>query len=193
MDGSKEADLITAVLMYAIRCLAEGDHAALRNMNFGPREIEALRHMNLADLYRVESLRAHCLEIVLNREVYWPMVDRLQQQRQSEEWQQALIAADAPLEMMQILFGVAAREYTRLRRVLAVEPSVGRPVEPDEETSHRLLAAWKSRVGDEDAEVSSPETYLELHHETDIPMQMIWNLARRWAQFGNLTGKHDDE
>ncbi len=51
MDGTKESDLITAVLMYAIRCLAEGDQAALRNMNFGPREIEALREMNLADLY----------------------------------------------------------------------------------------------------------------------------------------------
>lgn len=36
MDGTKEADLITAILMYAIRCLAEGDHAALRSMNFVP-------------------------------------------------------------------------------------------------------------------------------------------------------------
>jgi len=193
MDGSKEADLITAVLMYAIRCLAEGDHAALHNMNFGPQEIEALRHMSLADLYRVESLRAHCLEIALNREVYWPMVDHLQQQRQSEEWQQALIAADAPLELMQTLFGVGAREYTRLRRVLTVEPSVGRPLEPDEATSHRLWTAWKSQAGSEDAEVLSPETYLELHHETNIPMRAVWNLTQRWAQFGDLTGEDDDE
>ena len=193
MERTKEADLITAVLMYAIRCLAEGDHPALRYMNFGPREIEALRHMRLADLYRVESLRAHCLEIGLNREVYWPMIDHLQQQRQSEEWQQALITADAPLEMLQTLFGVGAREYTRLRRVLTIEPSVGRPLEPDEATSHRLWTAWKSRTGSEDAEVLSPETYLELHHETNIPMRAVWNLTQRWAQFGDLTGEDDDE
>ena len=43
MEGTKEADLITAVLMYAIRCLAEGDQAALRDMQFGIKEIEALR------------------------------------------------------------------------------------------------------------------------------------------------------
>jgi hypothetical protein len=194
MEGTKEADLITAVLMYAIRCLAEGDHAALRHMNFGPQEIEALRHMSLADLYRIESLRAHCLEIGLNREVYWPMVDHLQQQRQSEEWQQALIAADAPLEMLQTLFGVGAREYTRLRRVLTVEPSVGRPLEPDESTSHRLWAAWKTRVGgSEEGEVLAPEAYLELHHETNISMRAVWNLTQRWAQFGDLTGEDDDE
>ena len=43
MQATKESDLVTAILMYALRCLAEGDQIALRNMNFGPREIEALR------------------------------------------------------------------------------------------------------------------------------------------------------
>ena len=43
MQGTKEADLVVAVLLYAIRCLAEGDQAALRSMRFGPKEIEALR------------------------------------------------------------------------------------------------------------------------------------------------------
>ena len=126
MEGTKESDLTAAVLIYAIRCLAEGDQAALRNMNFGPREIEALREMNLADLYRIESLRAHCLDIVLNRDVYWPMIEHLRRQRESEELQQVLIAADAPLEMMQTLFGLGSREYTRLRRMLTVDPSVPR-------------------------------------------------------------------
>jgi len=58
MDSTKEADLVTAVLMYAMRCLAEGDQTALRNMNFGVKEIEALREMRIADLYRIESLRS---------------------------------------------------------------------------------------------------------------------------------------
>ena len=43
MESTKESDLVTAVLLYAMRCLAEGDHVALHNMKFGPREIEALR------------------------------------------------------------------------------------------------------------------------------------------------------
>jgi len=78
------------VLMYAMRCLAEGDQTALRNMNFGVKEIEALRGMRVADLYRVESLRAHCLEIALNRQVYWPMIDHLSEQRAMEETIQTL-------------------------------------------------------------------------------------------------------
>ena len=188
MQATKESDLVTAILMYALRCLAEGDQIALRNMNFGPREIEALREMTLADLYRVESLRAHCLRIALNRDVYWPMMDHLRQQREAEETEQALIAADAPLEMMQTLFGLGAKEYSRLRRTLSVEPSIGRPPEPDEESTHRLWHAWEKRVDSEEHDPLPAAGYLELYAETGVSMRAIWNLTQRWSQFGDLSG-----
>ena len=193
MEGTKEADLITAVLMYAIRCLAEGDQAALRNMRFGPAEIEALREMSLADLYRIESLRAHCLEIGLNRQVYWPMIDHLREQRESEETLRTLIAADAPHEMVQVLYGLNTRDYTRLRRMMSVDPSVGRPSEPDEASSHRLWEAWSRRADGEETGLLTPAGYLELQQETEVPLRAIWNLTQRWAQYGNLTGHNEAE
>ena len=52
MAGSKEAELVTAALLYAVRCHAEGDQLALRAMNFGPREVQALQGLDLADLAR---------------------------------------------------------------------------------------------------------------------------------------------
>ena len=82
--GSKEAELVTAVFLYAIRALAEGDQHALSAMNFGPKEISALRALNLADLYRAASLKAHCLDIRLNRAVYWPLIAHLRRARESE-------------------------------------------------------------------------------------------------------------
>jgi len=193
MDGTKEADLITAVLMYAMRCLAEGDQTALRNMNFGIKEIEALREMRVADLYRVESLRAHCLEIALNRQVYWPMIEHLGEQRAMEETIQALISADAPQEMMQILFGLNQRDYTRLRRTLLVDPSIGRPPELDEEGSHQLWEAWSNRVDGEESGLLVPSQYLDIHSETGLSMRAIWNQTQRWAQYGNLNGQADKE
>ena len=81
MQTNKEADLTTAVLMYAVRCLAEGDQLALRSMQFGPKEVDALQQLNISDLYRVETLRGHCLEVNLNREVFWHLVARLRQER----------------------------------------------------------------------------------------------------------------
>ena len=191
MEGTKESDLITAVLMYAMRCLAEGDQTALRNMNFGVKEIEALREMRVADLYRVKSLRAHCLEIALNRQVYWPMIEHLSEQRALEDTIQTLISADAPQEMMQVLFGLNQRDYTRLRRTLLVDPAIGRPPELDEASSHRLWEVWSARVDDEESGLLIPEQYLEIHSETGLSMRAIWTLTQRWAQYGNLNGQID--
>ena len=193
MEGTKESDLVTAVLMYAMRCLAEGDQTALRNMNFGVKEIEALREMRVADLYRVESLRAHCLEIALNRQVYWPMIEHLSEQRALEDTIQTLISADAPQEMMQVLFGLNQRDYTRLRRTLSVDLAIGRPPELDEASSHRLWEAWSARVDGEASGLLIPEQYLAIQGETDLSMRAIWNLTQRWAEYGNLNGLIDQD
>jgi len=184
--GTKEADLVTAVLLYAMRCLAEGDQHALRAMQFGPKEIEALRELNLADLYRVGTLQAHCLAIRLDRDVFWPMIANLRATREAEEVQRDLIQADAPLEMMRSLFGVGSREYTRLRRMLALEPAVGRPPEPDEETSHKLWRALSAHLQPDADEALDPKQYLAVHEESGAPMRAIWNLAQRWFEYGDV-------
>ncbi len=187
VNANKEADLVSAVLMYAIRCLAECDWTALRNMKFGPKEIEALRGMSMADLYRIECLRGHCLDITLDRLAFWQMIEHLHSRRESEEVLQSLIAADAPQEMVEVLFGLKPRMYSRLRRNLSVEPSVGRPAEPDEASADRLWKVWSRRVEDSEG-APSPEAYLEIYQETGISLRAIWNLTRRWSMYGNLSG-----
>jgi hypothetical protein len=193
MQGTKEADLVIAVLMYAMRCLAEGDQTSLRNMNFGVKEIDALRDMRVADLYRIESLRAHCLEIAPNRQVYWPMIEHLAEQRTMEDTIQTLISADAPQEMMLILFGLNQRDYTRLRRTLLVDPAVGRPPELDEESSHRLWEAWSELADGEETGLLAPAQYLDIHRQIGLSMRAIWNQTQRWAQYGNLDGQIEKE
>ena len=184
MMGNKESELTTAILQYAIRCLTEGDQAALRNMNFGPREVEALREMKLGDLCHIESLRAHCLKIALEREVYWPMVENLRGLRKSAELQKALIRADAAQEMMEKLYGMGAREYVRLRRMLVVDTVVGRPPEPTEAEIQTLWDAWKQRIEGREDQILLGEEYLALHEETGIALRAIWSQTRRWTEYG---------
>lgn len=184
MSSNKEADLTSAVLLYAVRCLAEGDQQALRSMNFGPKELDALQGINLADLYRADALRVHCLKIDLDREVFWPMLAHLRRQRESEELQRTLIVADAPLDMMQQLFGMSSREYTRWRRVLTLAPSVGRPPELDEPDTHTLWHAWQERVQARAEGPLAAADYLSLYHETDIALRCIWALVQRWEAYG---------
>lgn len=189
MSTTKEADLNTAVLMYANKCLAEADQSALRAMGFGPKESEALRRFSLDDLNRVEAIRAHCLRVDLNREVFWHLVEHIKQHRASEEMQQTLIKDDAPQEMMQALYGLSAKEYTRRRRLMTLEPAVGRPAEPDDEKAHALWKAWKELVKGEDRELLTAEDYLALKAATGVELRAIWQLTRRWAKYGNPEGR----
>ncbi|NKB65240.1 MAG: DUF2857 family protein [Gammaproteobacteria bacterium] len=193
MSSSKEADLTTAVLLYAMRCLVEGDQQALRAMNFGPKELEALKGMNLSDLYRVDALRVHCLKIGLDRAVFWPMLEHLQRQRETEDLQRTMIVADAPLEMMQQLFGLSSREYTRWRRLLTLVPSVGRPSEPSEEETHALWYAWEDRKQDRGDNPLIATDYLALQQETDIGLRAIWLLLQRWEDYGEGLGNRQPE
>ena len=183
--GTKESELVMAVLLYAIRCLAEGDTHALRGMHFGPEEVAALRDINLADLYRAGTLQAHCLHIRLNRNVYWPMLAHLRRERENEAVQRDLIQADAPLEMMNNLFGMGPREYTRLRRLLTAAPTIGRPPEPDEATSHALWRAWSERTQQDPTVLLTPEDYFALCAESGASMRAVWNLTQRWDKYGD--------
>ncbi|MEJ2389140.1 MAG: STY4526/YPO1902 family pathogenicity island replication protein, partial [Chromatiaceae bacterium] len=109
MSATKEAELTTAVLLYAVRCLAEGDQHALRAMSFGAKEVEAMHTLDLTDLYRVHRLQAHCLSIQLDRDVFWQLIAYLRHEREAAALQRILIQADAPFEMMQRLFGLSSR------------------------------------------------------------------------------------
>ena len=186
MKDSKEAELVVAVLQYAVRCLKEGDLAALRDMQFGSREIDILSEVNIMDMYCLDDLRVHCLDIKLNRRVYWPMIENLLSLRQSEDTIRKLIARDAPREMLRALFGLNAREYSRLRRMLTVMPSIGRPPEADEESSHRLWKAWQKRGAPEHPEQLKPEDFLEMADESDLTLRSIWRTLQRWSQYGML-------
>lgn len=190
MSASKEAELITAVMLYAVRCFAEGDLPALKEMNFGPRELGALREISMGDLFRARELTAHCLQVRLNREVYWPMLDHLRRDRESEALQGQLIEADAPLEMMQTLFGTGSHEYTRLRRMLTVNPAFGRTPEAEEAQSTELWNAWQQLAPDPISTLTAIN-YLDLYQATGVSLRIIWNLTQRWRAYGEV-GAADD-
>lgn len=184
MTSNKESELTAAVLKYALRCLLEGDLVALRNMSFQPRDVEALREMNLADLCYIESLRTPCIKITLDREAYRQMIAVVRKRRESGDLQKALISADASQEMMQTFFGTRARAYVRLRRTLMAKTSTGRPPEPDEEQTQRLWDAWKRHIEGSEESPLSPQDYLAIHEETGIPLRAVWSQISRWTEYG---------
>lgn len=179
---TKEGELMAAVMLYAARCRSEGDLPALRGMGFGPAELEALETLNLGDLQRAGTLSAHCLKIRLDGSLFRRLIELVADMREDEALQHALIRADAPWEMMRALFGMAGRDYTRLRRALNVESGVGRPAELDDELANRLWSALRGRLRADRERPLEPAEFLAVRAECGVPLRALWSYARRWAK-----------
>lgn len=180
--NTKEGSLVSAVLMYAMRCLAEGDVLALQRMQFGDKEIAALRTMHMADLQRIESMKAHCLSIGLNRQVFWPMIEALKRERKNEDLLTTLIEKDAPFEMLHELYGMATREYSARRRHLPASLGQGRPQLPERELEDELYATWRKTVDAKNSFDLTPADILALHEQLGVSLRAIWHLVSRWTE-----------
>lgn len=186
MSSSKESDLVTAILMYVTRCAAEGDQLALREMKFGEKELQAIANLNLLDLPKLEALKTHCLKIQLNQQVFWPIIEHLHRTREQEKSIQQLLLADAPLEMMNTLFGMSSREFTGRRKKLAIEPGVGRPPLPDSDREYELYTKWTEMTRNLASEDLQGNDYLRLHKDSTISMRAIWQLTQRWSDYPQI-------
>ena len=184
MNRSKETDLVLAVLLYAIRSQAEGDMAALQEMGFGKTELEALEGVELAALHRAGTLRAHCLTVMLNREVFLPMLQRFRTLQKTEMLKRKLLAEDASLDMMDRFFGMSRRDYARWRRILGVIGTGGRPPDPDEEQTFRLWKAIQEKLAERERKDLLPGDFLDLKEETGLSIRAIWRLAKDWEKQG---------
>lgn len=184
MVRTKEAELTSAVFLYVLRCIAESDHIALQQLKVGEREIEKLRTLGILDLYRIDSFRSHCLKISFNREVFWTLINYMEEQRENEIQLEQLINHDAPYNMLECFFGISNREYTQRRRAKTGLTNVGRPHEPSDSETDALLEIWFKRIKkkDKDAEgrLVDPTQYLALAQELEIPLRSIWLLTERW-------------
>jgi len=188
MSGAaKEADLVLAVLLYASRCCQEGDRHALRQMNFGTKEIEAITGLQMDDVIRAQRLGAHCLNIRLDRHAFWGLLSRLERLRDEERLQRELIARDAPFPMMAELTDMGGREYTRWRRLYGLPPGMGRPPEPDEKTENAVWRACEQRMGTGPRRPLAAEDYLAIAEVCDVPLRTVWQALKRWRQDASET------
>ena len=168
------ADLTLAILIYATGCLESGDWAVLRDMNFGPREIESLESLQLGEFLSIaDRIDGHVLDIRLDRERFWLVLNEMKAERAIETLKTEMICREAPVDMMRHLFGMTDRQYTAMRRRFRCRRrGPGRPAEPDIETMDTIWAAWQRHLNGR--EPQSAEEWLQLSDATGVDCRTLW-------------------
>ena len=176
----KAGEFVVALVIYAMRCIEDGEIEALVSMGFGPSDITALASLTFGDLKRIERLRKHCLDIRVDREAFRAIIQRARADGRSTEWEHALIRADAPFEMMRRLFGTTRNAYVKLREVFGVS-SVGRPRKPTEAEAALLWHALEQRLQESRRYPLAPADYLAISRQCAVPLRTVWRESKRIA------------
>ncbi|MDE0037868.1 MAG: STY4526/YPO1902 family pathogenicity island replication protein [Gammaproteobacteria bacterium] len=177
----KAGEFIVALVLYAMRCIEDGEMDALARMGFGPSEVAALAGLTFGDLKRIERLRTHCLDIKIDREALRGIISRIHADGLSTEWEHTLIRADASFDMMRRLFGTTRRTYTKLRHAFGVS-SVGRPREPTDAQAKALWQRIKQRLRASPSDTLAPSDYLAISRQCGVPLRTVWRESNRVAR-----------
>lgn len=177
----KAGDFVVALVIYAMRCIKDGETERLVRMGFGPAEIEELASLRFGDIERLERLESHCLEIRVDRRAFADMIRRIRTDGLAEEWEHRMIRADAPRDMMRSLFGTSDREYARLRQLYEVS-SKGRPREPTVAQEAELWQVLPRRLEEARTGLLVAGEFVAISEELDIPLRTVWRESRRMAR-----------
>ena len=177
----KAGDFVVALVIYAMRCVEDGETDTLERMGFGPAEVASLAGLRFGDLKRIEKLRSHFVDIRVDRAAFADVIRRISGDGLSTEWEHELIRADAPRDMMRSLFGTSDRSYTKLRQLFGVS-SVGRPREPTEAESAELWQMIARRQREFRRETFLPADYVAISQQCDLPLRTVWREFKRMAR-----------
>ena len=187
MTIRKETELVKAIIVYCQRCQEEGDIPALREMGFGPREVNALQSLTTSDALRLASTRSHFLTIRIDTEIYWRMIDYMNREQAKRRLIEDMIRKEAPLPMMHALTGMGSKEFVLQRRKCGMGNSPpGRPAIPTPEVVDKVWTALQNSLMKN--KVLGPEEFMEIYEdlESEVPLRVIWFLTRQWDRDGTL-------
>lgn len=175
---TNESNLTLAALIYATNCLEQGDWAVLRDLNFGEQEIKALQALQFSDFLSVaDRMDGHVLDIQLDRERFWLVLNDMKAERAAEKLKAELVYREAPVDMMRQLFGMTDRQYTALRRrCRRGRRGAGRPAEPDTETMNTIWQAWHAHM--DGKKPMSAHEWLKLSDDTGADCRTLWRFIR---------------
>ena len=177
----KSGEFVVALVIYAMRCIEEGEMDLLARMGFGPSEVAIVAGLTVGDLKRIERLRSHCLDVKIDREAFGAIIKRIRAEGLSIECEHALIRADAPFDMMRSLFGTKRRAYVKLRQVFGVS-SVGRPREPSDAQAAALWETIEQRLRSSPLDTLAPADYLAVSTQCGVSVRQVWRESKRSAR-----------
>ena len=164
------------VLLYAIQALSEGDIKAIKDLDFTVDEIRQLSQLSVKSIKHLTRLSGHFLEIKTDHDCFRKIMAHLLQESVNDDLQDELLRLEAPITMMQTLFGMSTTEYIQRQKLLGISGhGAGRPKLPSDEEQITIWESWIKTEGK-----PLPERYHQIAEEMKQPLRVLWSLIQSW-------------
>jgi|GEM_PF-2283826 len=176
---SMHADLSFHILRYALQRVHDGDLAAALDLGFTVDEIRSMELLTLNDLEHLSRLSAHFLRVHVDHDTYRAMIQRVTQEAESKDTQDALLRAGAPRSLMAELYGWSALQYAHRRRLLGIASTPGRPPQPTESEEVAVWHHWQSH-----GQAPMAQRYLQTARAAGVTVAVTRSIVREQARAG---------
>jgi len=172
-----DSQLAYHVMLYAIQALSDGDLSAIEDLDFTADEVRQLSQLPVKALRHLSRLSGHFVVVKTDHDCFAKVMSHLHHEIESEALQDELIIHEAPITMMNTLFGMSSAEYIQRQRLLGIpRRGAGRPAQLEEDEETRVWHSWSAT----DASSPLPQRYLQVAKETGLPLRTLWSLILGW-------------
>lgn len=170
MQETPDAVLFHAALSYAATVSDQGDPRLGSAIGLRNDQLAVLRDLSARALMKMAARSAGCVQIEIDSDVFDELLREVAAELSHDQLIEDFILHDAPRDMMADLFDMSRREYTRLRRLLDMDQTVGRARKLTEEEQVAIHTVWLARGGHPE-----PADYLAIARKLDIPLRTLWD------------------
>lgn len=164
------------VMLYAIQALSEGDLKAIKDLDFTVDEIRQLSQLPVKAIKHLARMSSHFLEIKTDHSCFSKIMAHLRHELANDALQDELLRLEAPITMMNTLFGMSTTEYIQRQKLLGIPGcGAGRPPLPSDEEQVAIWESWVKTEG-----LPLPERYQRVGQETGQPLRALWSLIQSW-------------
>lgn len=180
-----------SVLLRAIHCAQEGEWAQIRELGLTPEDIHVLGKLTLGELTQLKrTMPSHILKVEVDRLSLYAVLDSARQAQERHALKFEFLRRDAPADMMEKLFGMGPKAYTRYRAIAKAPQAQGRPAEPNEAVSSQVWHAWIRYPG---TPAQDLQHWLKVADATGQSLRVVWALIQHWTECSILPDPSSQE
>lgn len=181
-----------AILRQAITYVREGNMRRARALGFNDEELRELRRLSATDVDALATSNPVVCRLSVDHDLLGGVFRRLSSDMDREITIDRCLELGASVHMMYSFFGLTGNDCSTRRALLGLETRQGRLAMPPETAEHDAFRRWQE-ICMAPADIRAAEDIqgmIVLSEETSIPLGVIWQLVKNWAQTVTSSSRH---